>query len=134
MRTRIDDRRCSNTGETGDGIPKHRQHAVERQPDEGWQESDAPETKRRQRGHHDREQREAGNGLNHAGHTEHRTLETTAAGDRDAERNAHRGSGQQREQRQLQVRCQVPGQERELLFHEGLAARRPSTSSACRNR
>ena len=61
---------------------------------------------------------------------EHGALEATTSCDRDAGGNAHRGPCQQREQRELQVRGQVTRQERELLFHEGLAARRPSTSSA----
>ena len=44
-------------------------------------------TERRKRRHHDRQQRQAGDRLDHAGHAEHRRFEPAAAGDEHTERH-----------------------------------------------
>ena len=84
----------------------------------------------RQRRHHDREERQAGNRLNDGGRAEHRLLEPPPPGHEHARRDAEGDSDEQRQERELEVRGQVARQEGELLAHAGLSSSSVSTIRA----
>ena len=120
-----------HSGDAGHGVPQHRQHAVQGQPDERRRKpilcspSDA-----RQR-HHDGEQRQTRYRLDDPGHAEGGLLEPPHARDRHAQWQAHRRAAEQRQERQLEMGRQIRRQQRQLFGHLQTGLRPEPHAVAC---
>ena len=97
-------------------------------PHDGGQEPDALEIEGREHGNHDRQQRQAGDGLDDPGERQRRLLEPRETRRRDAQRHADADAQEQREQRELQVCRQVTRKQCQQLAH--VAASEPSSARA----
>ena len=65
---------------------------------------------------------------------ERRLFEPPHTGDRDPERQAHRGGAQQRQQRELQVGGEILRKQRQLLAHPGCSVGASNASTSCASR